>query len=127
MRRKFGQRVWCHVQVVDPSMEAVAIPQSDADLEATAAEIELKKDLLAAKEEDKADDDGGEASSAKRAGEGAFLSQYNGDKMEVRGGTMTIYNKNSGDAVAIVTNLSAPAFTGLFPRGHVEMLLDNDA
>merc|ERR1719301_494707 len=47
-KRKFGQRVWCHVQVVDPS--AAVPPIDDADLAATAAEIERKKSDLAASE-----------------------------------------------------------------------------
>ena len=49
-RRKFGQRVWCHVQVVDPS-EAPP-PLTEADLDRTRAEIENKKATLAANETD---------------------------------------------------------------------------
>jgi hypothetical protein len=45
-RRKFGQRVWCHVQVVDPS-EAPP-PLTEADLDRTRPEIETKKATLAA-------------------------------------------------------------------------------
>merc|ERR1740138_1101953 len=45
-RRKFGQRVWCHVQVVDPTQEGVSA--ADADLDATLAEIAKKKSALAA-------------------------------------------------------------------------------
>jgi len=56
-RRKFGQRVWCHVQVVDPSQEAVATPPSDADLESTLAEIAKKKSDLAANEVDAHEDE----------------------------------------------------------------------
>jgi len=47
MRRKFGQRVWCHVQVVDPSAEVSLLPADDADLDRTLAEIEQKKTDLA--------------------------------------------------------------------------------
>merc|ERR1719198_1335561 len=47
-RRKFGQRVWCHIQVVDPSNP----PTSFEDMDATLAEIESKKTALAATEED---------------------------------------------------------------------------
>merc|ERR1719152_554607 len=48
-RRKFGQRVWCHVQVVDPA----EVPEAGlGDLEATLAEIERKKDSLTATEAD---------------------------------------------------------------------------
>merc|ERR1719473_2405659 len=54
-RRKFGQRVWCHVQVVDPSMEAVS-PPTDADLATTLAEIEKKKSEAVANDNE-ADDD----------------------------------------------------------------------
>ena len=55
--RKFGQRVWCHVQVVDPA----AAPEEDVTdglaMDATAKEILLKKQSLAAAEPD-ADDAG---------------------------------------------------------------------
>merc|ERR1719240_2525731 len=47
MRRKFGQRVWCHVQVVDPSMQAI-----EAFDEGVIAAIEKKKSDLAAGEAD---------------------------------------------------------------------------
>merc|ERR1719171_2813115 len=40
--RKFGQRVWCHVQVVDPSAENSA-PADDETLSRAMAEIEKKK------------------------------------------------------------------------------------
>jgi len=40
MRRKFGQRVWCHVQVVDPSQSGA---EAFEDLQSTLAEIERKK------------------------------------------------------------------------------------
>jgi len=46
-RRKFGQRVWCHVQVVDPSAEALL-----GDPQATLDEIERKKQSLAATDPD---------------------------------------------------------------------------
>jgi len=42
MRRKFGQRVWCHVQVVDPSASAADGFDAD-DLVTVLAEIEKKK------------------------------------------------------------------------------------
>merc|ERR1719387_3296460 len=48
MRRKFGQRVWCHVQVVDPSASGA---EAFDDLPSTLAEIERKKSDLAAGEE----------------------------------------------------------------------------
>merc|ERR1719421_280986 len=47
-RRKFGQRVWCHVQVVDPSMPVDAFDH----LQTTLDEIRKKKEQLAAGEED---------------------------------------------------------------------------
>merc|ERR1719321_1549975 len=59
-RRKFGQRVWCHVQVVDPNMEAVSA--TDADLESVLAEVAKKKLDLAAQDED--NDDGAAAGGA---------------------------------------------------------------
>jgi len=68
-RRKFGQRVWCHVQVVDPS--AAVPPIDDADLAATAAEIERKKSDLAASEgpdQDEVMTDDGTAPPAAKAG-----------------------------------------------------------
>jgi len=57
MRRKFGQRVWCHVQVVDPSASGV---EGFEDLQGVMAEIQKKKSDLAADEEaggEVADDD----------------------------------------------------------------------
>jgi len=50
-RRKFGQRVWCHVQVVDPANPQSALTAFD-DLSRTLAEIESKKAELAANEPD---------------------------------------------------------------------------
>merc|ERR1719198_1556108 len=49
-RRKWGQRVWCHVQVVDPS----APPSVSEDFERTLADIEKLKSTLTA---DDVDDD----------------------------------------------------------------------
>jgi len=46
MRRKFGQRVWCHVQVVDPSQSAADGFNAD-ELPSVLAEIEQKKSQLA--------------------------------------------------------------------------------
>jgi len=57
-RRKFGQRVWCHVQVVDPE-EPPAV--SEAELDSTAAEIVRKKSNLAEKDDDDEAMDDGEA------------------------------------------------------------------
>jgi len=55
MRRKFGQRVWCHVQVVDPKHLGMH-PSEETGLEAfdetVLAEIEKKKNALAADEAD---------------------------------------------------------------------------
>merc|ERR1719198_879027 len=48
MRKKFGQRVWCHVQVVDPSASGA---EAFDDLPSTLAEIERKKSDLAAADE----------------------------------------------------------------------------
>merc|ERR1719313_1633327 len=48
-RRKFGQRVWCHVQVVDPSKPVDTLEVED--LQATLDEIKRKKDSLAATED----------------------------------------------------------------------------
>merc|ERR1719240_677555 len=45
MRRKFGQRVWCHVHVIDPNQSGV---EAFDDLPSTLAEIERKKSDLAA-------------------------------------------------------------------------------
>merc|ERR1719281_1452218 len=57
MRRKFGQRVWCHVQVVDPSQSGA---EAFDDLPSTLAEIERKKSDLAAHEEAAGEEAGGE-------------------------------------------------------------------
>lgn len=51
-RRKFGQRVWCHVQVVDPTQAAI---DSFDDLNSTLAEIEKKHELATENDQD-ADD-----------------------------------------------------------------------
>merc|ERR1719313_113832 len=49
-RRKFGQRVWCHVQVVDPSQEPSALVEHD--LRATLDEIKRKKQALEENEDE---------------------------------------------------------------------------
>merc|ERR1719274_332367 len=42
--RKFGQRVWCHVQVVDPSASAeLSAPADEETISREIAEIEKKK------------------------------------------------------------------------------------
>merc|ERR1719217_975554 len=52
MKRKFGQKVWCHVQVVDPSQSgAEAVEAFFEDLPSTLAEIARKKADLAAADE----------------------------------------------------------------------------
>merc|ERR1719424_161205 len=65
--RKFGQRVWCHVQVVDPTAPEGPAP-SDVELDRTLAEIAKKKSDLASKDADPVDDDdatlGGTSASA---------------------------------------------------------------
>merc|ERR1719198_1941355 len=55
MRRKFGQRVWCHVQVVDPSQSGA---EAFDDLQGVLAEIENKKE--AAGDEGAGDEAAGE-------------------------------------------------------------------
>jgi len=63
--RKFGQRVWCHVQVVDP---AVALDVTDQSLADAAAELAKKKASLTAAEPDadadEHDNDPAEAAAA---------------------------------------------------------------
>jgi len=49
--RKFGQRVWCHIQVVDPSAPEEA-HVSGVEIDKAAAEIAKKKSALASAEED---------------------------------------------------------------------------
>jgi len=51
-KRKFGQRVWCHVQVVDPSTGHAEEPMDEAALAAARAEIERKHSDLAAADAD---------------------------------------------------------------------------
>merc|ERR1719399_478656 len=46
-RRKFGQRVWCHVQVVDPTQ-----PVGDEDFNSMASELEKQKLALEVGETD---------------------------------------------------------------------------
>jgi len=60
MRRKFGQRVWCHVQVVDPSQSGA---EAFDDMASTLAEIERKKSTVAA--DDEPADDELDAATAK--------------------------------------------------------------
>jgi len=74
MRRKFGQRVWCHVQVVDPSMQAI-----EAFDEGVIAAIEKKKSDLAAGEADGDDaetdkDDKDEAAAPAAGAAGAPIT-----------------------------------------------------
>merc|ERR1719440_1269498 len=51
MRRKFGQRVWCHVQVVDPSQSGA---EAFDDMASTLAEIERKKSTTLAADDEPA-------------------------------------------------------------------------
>jgi len=51
-KRKFGQRVWCHVQVVDPSIGHAEEAMDEAALAAARAEIERKHSDLAAADAD---------------------------------------------------------------------------
>merc|ERR1719198_2491150 len=53
MRRKFGQRVWCHVQVVDPSQSGA---EAFEDLSKVIADVEKKKAALAAADPDPTND-----------------------------------------------------------------------
>lgn len=55
--RKFGQRVWCHVQVVDPSAPEGGTDLSTASLDKTMAEIAKKKSDLASADAEPADED----------------------------------------------------------------------
>merc|ERR1719267_132268 len=56
-RRKFGQRVWCHVQVVDPTEGGEDLAGLDeAALASAQAEIARKKSNLAATDEADGDD-----------------------------------------------------------------------
>jgi len=55
MRRKFGQRVWCHVHVIDPS-RGHEMANEVAHAEALSAELESKKNALAASDPDDVDD-----------------------------------------------------------------------
>ena len=74
-RRKFGQRVWCHVQVVDPAVPA-SMPSTDDELKRALAEIEQKKSDLAATDPDGQEDDkeDEEAEAAPMATEPAPLT-----------------------------------------------------
>merc|ERR1719159_621617 len=67
-RRKFGQRVWCHVQVVDPSMPVDAFDH----LQTTLDEIRKKKEQLAAGEED------GDDAETEAEGDGAVSTAADG-------------------------------------------------
>merc|ERR1719198_2143227 len=64
-KRKFGQRVWCHVQVVDPAADAMPA-MDEAALSSALAEIERKKsDLAAGNDDDELyDNDKDDAASA---------------------------------------------------------------
>merc|ERR1719261_2117674 len=44
-RRKFGQRVWCHVQFVDPNTNPASVPTED-ELSLALVEIAKKKSVL---------------------------------------------------------------------------------
>jgi len=58
-RRKFGQRVWCHIQVVDETEgdSAAALPLKEDELAKTIEAIEQHKSQLTAAEADEADDE----------------------------------------------------------------------
>jgi len=67
-RRKFGQRVWCHVQVVDPSA-----PVASDDFERTLVDIEKMKSNLA---DDEADDDSEPTSAASASAASASAAAF---------------------------------------------------
>jgi hypothetical protein len=68
---------------------------------------------------------GGEAIAA--VGNGVFVSRFNGDRMEVRGSTMTVYKKGSNTIKGEVVNAQAPRFEAKFPWGNVYMVWDGEA
>mmetsp|Transcript_85524 Transcript_85524/g.170757 ORF Transcript_85524/g.170757 Transcript_85524/m.170757 type:complete len:504 (-) Transcript_85524:518-2029(-) len=68
---------------------------------------------------------GGEAIAA--AGAGVFVSRFNGDRMEVRGSTMTVYEKGSNVVKGKVTNAQVPSFEAEFPWGNIYMVWDGEA
>merc|ERR1719160_940972 len=73
MKRKFGQKVWCHVQVVDPSQSgAEAVEAFFEDLPSTLAEIARKKADLAAA--DDAADDAADAATDAAAAEAHLVT-----------------------------------------------------
>ena len=61
------------------------------------------------------------------AGNGIFISSFNGDRMEVRGSTMTIFEKGSNKVKAEVNNVNVPRFEGEFPWGALSMVWDGDS
>merc|ERR1719502_2350906 len=81
MRRKFGQRVWCHVHVIDPNQSGV---EAFDDLPSTLAEIERKKSDLAA-DDDTADD---ELEAAKAASLVNDADLYDAIKADPRGAAL---------------------------------------
>ena len=62
-----------------------------------------------------------------RAGNGAFVSLGNGDRMEVQGTIMKIINAQSGDVVAVVANCVTPTFLGIFPWCPMQMTWTGEA
>merc|ERR1719502_2078214 len=100
MRRKFGQRVWCHVQVVDPTKDGA---EAFDDLQGVLAEIEKKKSDLAAGDE-AADDDVDNGSVNNKGEEGADEAKPEG---EAAPGTFAKDKEVGGPDAAI----GAPAVT----------------
>jgi len=72
MRRKFGQRVWCHVHVIDPS-RGHEMANEVAQAEALSAELESKKNALAASDPDDVDDGPNESNKSGDAADAAEL------------------------------------------------------
>jgi hypothetical protein len=110
--RKFGQGVWCHVQVVDPPAPEGPAP-SDVELDRTLAEIAKKKSDLASKDADPVDDDdatlGGTSASA------ASQSSTPGP------------NGNADDIQAVAKTLSTTTLEAAAPQVESEVVAASDS
>merc|ERR1719487_213722 len=110
MRRKFGQRVWCHVQVVDPKHLGTH-PSEETGLEAfdetVLAEIEKKKNALAADEADPPAGEDGLTAAKDAAAAVATVAALVASSIESMATTTTENKDKEGEAAAASKGMAA--------------------
>lgn len=105
-RRKWGQRVWCHVQVVDPSAPPAALSE---DFEATLKDIEKIKSNLTADDAD--DETDGTAAAAASAGGSAAAAAASGGTSSMASASSISSSSSASSASSSASSFAAAAAT----------------